>query len=125
MDLQRTPEAIDFWLPVVVLFGFLTLFYVFCQLKKDNSYIDVVWGITFLLPVLALIFLKLGKGEKVYARVILNVVLIGIWAVRLALHIGLRHKGEDFRYVEMRADWMKKGGWPACYFFAFNNVFMF
>ena len=110
MDLQRTPEAIDFWLPVVVLFGFLTLFYVFCQLKIDNSYIDVVWGITFLLPVLALIFLKLGKGEKVYARVILNVVLIGIWAVRLALHIGLRHKGEDFRYVEMRADWMKKGG---------------
>ena len=94
---------------MVVVFGCNTLLYVFCQIKKDNSYIDVMWGFTFLLPLLALIFLKLGKGEKVEARVILNVVLVGIWAVRLGVHIGVRHSGEDFRYVEMRTNWMKHG----------------
>jgi len=59
----------------------------------------------------------------VHARVILNVVLIGVWALRLGLHIGLRHKGEDFRYVEMRSNWMKHGI-AAYYILAFTNVFM-
>lgn len=67
--------------------------------------------------------MKLGRGETVYARVILNVVLIGIWAIRLAIHIAIRHKDEDFRYVEMRKNWMKNGI-VAYYILAYTNVFM-
>ena len=98
-------QAIDFWLPVVVVFAGNTLFYLFCQLKKDNSWIDVFWGITFILPLLTILGLKLGRGEQIYARLILNLVCVFLWGLRLALHIGLRHNGEDFRYVDMRRRW--------------------
>ena len=36
--------------------------------------------------------------------------LIKIQALRLAIHIGIRHKVEDFRYQDMRRDWNEKGG---------------
>ena len=50
-------------------------------------------------------------------------ILVTLWAVRLAYHIGKRHNGEDYRYVEMRENWMKKG--KAYYYFAaFTFVFM-
>lgn len=49
-------------------------------------------------PLVAIIIAKLARGETIYARVWVNLALITIWGVRLALHIGLRHRGEDFRY---------------------------
>lgn len=36
--------------PVMSVIIAQTLCYLFCQLKKDNSYIDVAWSLTFLLP---------------------------------------------------------------------------
>jgi len=46
--------------------------------------------------------------------------LISIWGIRLAAHIGLRHKGEDFRYVDMRNRWTEQG----CYLLtAFIMIF--
>jgi steroid 5-alpha reductase family enzyme len=43
--------------------------------------------------------------------------------VRLAIHIGLRHTTEDFRYVEMRNSWMAEG--EITYFIkAFIYIFM-
>jgi len=47
----------DFLLPLLVVFIGNLLFGVFCQIVKDNSWIDVYWGITFILPILAL-FIK-------------------------------------------------------------------
>jgi len=45
----------NFWLPVVVLFVSNTLLYIFCQVKKDNSHIDTVWGLMGLTPMAAMI----------------------------------------------------------------------
>ncbi len=119
----RTPNPIDYWLPIVVVFGGNTLAYIFCQIKKDNSYIDVLWGLTFIAPLVALLILFGATGQQIFARVWLNFVLISIWGIRLAIHIGIRHNGEDFRYVDMRNNWMK-GGLCAYYISAFIYVFM-
>ena len=40
--------------------------------------------------------------EEVVLRVWIVLAVVTIWALRLSLHIGLRHKGEDYRYVEFR-----------------------
>jgi steroid 5-alpha reductase family enzyme len=120
---NRTPDAVDFWLPILVVFLGNCLAFAFCQVKKDNSYIDVLWGLTFVTPVLALIILYLATGQEVYARVWLVLTLVTLWAIRLALHIGLRHKGEDFRYVDMRTRWMEFGI-VGYYWRAFIYVFM-
>lgn len=58
---------------------------------------------------MALLILFGVQGLPIYARVWLNFVLVSIWGIRLAIHIGVRHNGEDFRYVDMRNDWMKGG----------------
>ena len=47
---QGPVDAADFYIPVLVVFIGNALFFVFCQVKKDNSYIDAYWGITFILP---------------------------------------------------------------------------
>lgn len=37
---------------------------------------------------------------------IMMLSMVTLWAVRLAIHIGMRHKGEDYRYVEMKKRWV-------------------
>ena len=99
-----------------------TLFFFYCQAKKDNSYIDVFWGLTFIEPIVALLIYYAASGVTViYPRVILTTVLVSIWGLRLAYHIGARHTKEDFRYVDMRTRWTNEGGY---YIKAFMFVFM-
>jgi steroid 5-alpha reductase family enzyme len=68
---------------------------------RDSSIVDIAWG-----PLLFIIGLTyyLGIAEP-GSRAHLIVVLTGLWAVRLALHIGMRNlgHGEDFRYAAWRA----------------------
>lgn len=116
-------EPTLFWLPCVVVMGGNVLAYIFCQVVKDNSYIDVFWSLTFVTPLLSLLIYLGATGQPIYARVILNFTLVLIWALRLSIHIGVRHTKEDFRYQDMRRDWMKKGI-VAYYIIAFWFVFM-
>lgn len=81
------------------------LFGIFCQIVKDNSWIDVWWGFTFVFPIIALFIKKWAQGTDIYIRQWIILILVTIWATRLGLHIGLRHTKEDFRYVDMRERW--------------------
>ena len=36
-----------------------------------------------------------------------TMIMVSIWAVRLAVHIGARHKGEDYRYKIIKKRWAK------------------
>ena len=103
----------DFWdfaLPVIVVFVHNTLLFFWCQKKKDNSYIDVFWGLTMLFPILALFVKKyIDDGPHPDARSWLALIMVGVWSIRLAWHIGARHTKEDFRYVDMRNRWMQNG----------------
>ena len=96
-------DSYDFYVPIAVVFGGNFLFFFWCQLKQDNSLIDVFWGITFVLPILALMlkrFLDESSGApQPDTRAWIVLGLVSAWALRLSFHIGLRHKGEeDFRY---------------------------
>ena len=78
----------------------------------------MAWGILFVIPNLILLIITDNWNE----RSILTFTLVTIWALRLAYHIGRRHNGEDYRYVEMRTNWMKKG---LCYYYFAAFVFVF
>jgi steroid 5-alpha reductase family enzyme len=71
--------------------------------RKDNSVIDVAWGLGFILVALVSFFHDRG----IEARHILVTLLVLVWGVRLALHIYSRNRGrgEDYRYARWRKDW--------------------
>ena len=47
---MRADGTVNLLYPCLSVLGFQTLCYTFCQFKKDNSYIDVAWSLSFLLP---------------------------------------------------------------------------
>ena len=96
---------------------FMLFMYIAAQIKKDNSIVDIGWGIGFILITLSLIITSdnFDSGTQIFFSMIL------LWGLRLTLHIFLRAKGrgEDFRYAEWRKNWGNKAAW-----IAFYKVFM-
>lgn len=68
---------------------------------RDVSIVDIFWGFLVLAPAVVVAALLPQAGP----RATLVLCLAGAWALRLALHIAWRHRGqpEDRRYREMRA----------------------
>ena len=122
-EIQTNIAPIYFWLPIAVVIAGNVLAFIYCQIKTDNSYIDVFWGLTFITPIVSLIIVRLVDGTGVNARMWLVFALITVWGVRLAIHIGIRHNGEDFRYKDMRDSW-NKGGTCEYYTKAFFYIFI-
>lgn len=102
---------------VVTVLLFMTVMYVIAQIKRDNSIVDIGWGLGFVLIVLVTMWAVPGVTE----RQLLVAVLVSIWGIRLASHIYWRGrgKGEDYRYVAMRKGWGNKAAIRA-----FFRVFM-
>lgn len=69
---------------------------------RDVSIVDIAWGADGALIALVTFFLAGGA----LPRRILLTGMVAFWGVRLALHIGLRKRGEgeDFRYASMRKE---------------------
>jgi len=76
---------------------------------KDNSIVDIGWGIGFIIVALA----TLIDGETFYPRQLLITAIIIVWGLRLAIYIFIRNrgKGEDFRYKAWRKEWGKTIYW--------------
>ncbi len=68
---------------------------------RDSSIVDIFWGIGYI--VLAG-FYFLSTPDGAFARKLLITGLVGVWGLRLSIHILLRNwgKGEDFRYRAWR-----------------------
>jgi len=83
----------------------MALIFWLAWIKKDNSIVDIAWGIGFILLAILTFFLE----TAFVTRHVLVTALIFIWGTRLATHIALRNKGrgEDFRYAQWRKDWGK------------------
>lgn len=96
---------------------FMLFMYAAAQIKKDNSIVDIGWGMGFILITLSLI---LSSGNAAIDAYYFS-SMIFIWGIRLTLHIYSRAKGrgEDFRYAEWRKNWGRKAAW-----IAFYKVFM-
>ncbi len=106
-----------FYLSLIVLLVYMTAIFGLALWLKDNSIVDVAYGLAFVL-VCWLAFLAFGEGHP---RQWLLVVLISSWGLRLAWHILLRKQGEgeDFRYRQWREEWGETFLWRS-----FLQIFM-
>ena len=88
-----------------VVFIYMTLFFIVAQIVKNNSIVDMGWGLGFV--VIAVYTLVISGNYN--SRAIIVTVLVSIWGLRLFYHILKRNLGkpEDFRYVAMRKSWGK------------------
>lgn len=81
------------------LVGLFTLLWVVSLPLRDASIVDSFWGPAFLVASAAYV-LRSGASP----RAVLILILVALWALRLAIHIFTRNRGhgEDRRYVAMR-----------------------
>jgi len=121
--LDTTSPDIDWKVPVASVFAANSLLWAWCQGKKDNSYVDIMWGLLFILPNGLMMYQKVRKGQPIDSRSAITNICIGLWGLRLAYHIGKRHTEEDYRYVAMRKAWMK-GGKTSYYLKSFMIIFV-
>ena|SRR5438067_8262885 len=74
---------------------------------KDASIVDIFWG-----PGIAgVVDIAAWLGGSSGTRSSAVLLLVNLWAFRLALHIWTRHKGEDRRYAEMRRHFGRNWWW--------------
>lgn len=117
--------------PIVSVVVLLTIFWIVSQtvFKRDNSYIDVMWGQTFILPIIVVWLLRfyyLNQLDNMpTVRMWLAFSLTTIWAMRLSIYLCMRLKGiEDYRYKKLREEWEAKGGICLYLIASFFVIFM-
>lgn len=90
---------------ILLIFIYFTIFFIVAQIKKDNSIVDIGWGLGF---VLVSNYSLIGS-EHFNFRSIITTIIVTLWGLRLFYHISRRNVGkpEDFRYAKMRKEWGK------------------
>jgi steroid 5-alpha reductase family enzyme len=88
-----------------ITLGYFTIFFIVGTLIKNNSIVDIGWGLGFVLVSWALFFIS---GEYTVVKVIAN-TLVSLWGLRLFYYILKRNvfQEEDFRYKNWRKTWGK------------------
>lgn len=88
---------------IISLMLFFHIIFIIAIIIKDNSIIDIAWGIGFIVIDIALI----SQSKNIHAPQLMISLLILIWGLRLSGYIYLRKqkKVEDFRYLEFRKTW--------------------
>ena len=89
---------------VLIVFVFMVVMFLIAQKMKDNSIVDIGWGIGFVL-IAASCFLQ---SERTTVQWI-ALALVSVWGIRLATYIYSRNigNGEDYRYAQWRKEWGK------------------
>ena len=101
----------------IAVFVFMVLFFIIATIRKDNSKVDIGWGLGFIVLDLA----TLVKSDQFTPQSLLLFFIVLVWGLRLAGYIyGRNHgTGEDYRYAQWRKEW---GKWVVPR--AFLQVFM-
>jgi steroid 5-alpha reductase family enzyme len=88
----------------------MTLLWLVSLRLKDASIVDIFWGVGFIL--VAWLGCELAPQGYLPRRQLLG-VLVTVWRLRLAIHIGLRNWGkpEDFRYGSWRSEYGGRWWW--------------
>lgn len=94
-----------FFQAALAVFIYFFIFFLIAQAIKNNSIVDIGWGMGFIVVALITLF----SSGNFTARSIIVTVLIIIWGGRLTYHLFRRNWGkpEDFRYAKWRRDWGK------------------
>ncbi|GAM16059.1 DUF1295 domain-containing protein [Mesobacillus selenatarsenatis] len=100
------------------IFLFMLTMFIIAQLIKDNSIVDIGWGLGFV--IIAFVSYFASEGEHSLRQTIV-LTLVSLWGIRLFLHLLIRSigRGEDFRYANFRKQWGKN-----VRIIAFFRVFM-
>lgn len=90
-------------LSIIFIFIYMSVFFIVAQKIKNNSIVDIAWGLGF---VLISIITYIYNGVFNIINLFPNILVV-IWGLRLAFHIFKRNfkKEEDFRYAKWRKDW--------------------
>ncbi len=91
---------------LLILFIYMSGWFVVSLVKKRNDVADVAWGLGFVLLSCSSFLLGAAHG----LRGLFACALVSVWGLRLAWHIHARNKGktEDYRYQQWRNEW---GSW--------------
>lgn len=91
------------------IFVFMNLMYLLALRLKDNSIVDIGWGIGFIIVAITTLFIS---GD-LYPRQLLVTSIVIVWGLRLAIYIFIRNRGrgEDYRYRQWREQWGKNIYW--------------
>jgi steroid 5-alpha reductase family enzyme len=101
-----------YFISLLIILFLSTLVFFLAIKKKDNSIVDIAYGLFFILTAYTLTYLKVQVAPlSTYTVAIL--LFITIWGLRLSYRIYKKNKGkeEDFRYKAWREEWMKEGTW--------------
>jgi len=91
---------------LILIFSYFFVLFIIGQVLKNNSIVDIGWGIGFVIVAFYILFVK-GFYD---AASVITVLLISIWGLRLFYYVLKRNMGkpEDFRYVNFRRKWGSK-----------------
>ena len=89
----------------IIILAYFSVLFVIGTMRKNNSIVDIGWGIGFVILAWSLLILRLPLS---LVRTTIT-LLVTLWGVRLFYHILKRNHGkpEDFRYVAFRKAWGK------------------
>lgn len=87
-----------------LIWAYASLWFLIGMFRKRNDVADIAWGLGF---VALCLFCAFTRPISPVAAVVYG--LVGLWGIRLAIHIGARSAGkaEDFRYRQWRQSWGK------------------
>lgn len=90
-------------LAIGIISIYFLLFFIVGTLTKNNSIVDMGWGLGFVVTILlsSYIYPPAFTGQYII------IALISIWGLRLTYHLVKRNwgKAEDFRYANWRKEW--------------------
>lgn len=108
------------WLSLVALSLLMLLGWIWQQRSQNAGIVDVLWALS--LSGLAFFYAIGGAGDMAL-RLVAGLVM-GLWYLRLGLHLAQRVLGEpeDGRYMYLRQYWGDKSGFYYFWFFQFQAL---
>ncbi len=103
-ELERRKAMSGSYLQVfLAVLVYMSVWFLLALWRRRNDLADIAWGGGFIVAALASALWQAGGGPR--GRLV--VILVILWGLRLAVHIGLRNlgKGEDERYRKWREEW--------------------
>ncbi len=90
---------------LLLVLAYFTAFFIMGTILKNNSIVDIGWGMGFVL----IAWYLLTESNQSYVPQTLMTLLVSVWGIRLFYHIMKRNIGkeEDFRYRTWREEWGK------------------
>ena len=91
----------------VALFIYIFIAFIVGTIKKNNGLMDIFYGPGYFVVALTSFILNFMLNNTISLRQIIVIILVFVWALRLATYIYIRNHGkpEDYRYRAMREKW--------------------